>query len=390
MTSQPVLTPPPPPAWALRPQPWSRRRKLVAIFAPIALIAAVATATICYFTSDAVRAAELIHELRHPPEQGALSRLMGEDPPAARPDGVIVAELGGLGSGAVSVIIEAIEREDTPQAVAEEDEFYRQMHGRLVRQGRRDLLIRALGLIGPRAKAAVLPMVKWLQLPQYRYSRYEIVAALGNIGPDAAAAMPLILKVLDEQEDFRQGQMVIRACGQLGPAAVGAVPFFIKAIEGKRSYMDDRDMEIYIEAIAGIGQPALQHLDPLMSDEEDNLRRLAWQSMARMGPAGLTALVQHLESPSRRARACAALGLEKLGAKAAPALKAIVAATNAENNQISTNSRHATVSGSLISVLIEIGPAAEPGLQEIARITTDDMLKSWAEDALNTIRASKP
>ena len=63
---------------------------------------------------------------------------------------------------------------------------------------------------------------------------------------------------------------------------------------------------------------------------------------------------------------------------------------NPENMDIERAAVAASVTTILFDTLVDIGPPAEAGLEDIMKNGRHDVLKQWAEDALDTIRASKP
>ena len=121
--------------------------------------------------------------------------------------------------------------------------------------------VRSLGRIGPAAKEAV-PTLKFAvkdpsvasacRLALWHISndagqikelidtlkvkdpliRSSAIRALGEIGPKARAAMPLLIKGLEEQELFVTNA-TIEALGQMGTAAKAAVPHLAKIVNGE-------------------------------------------------------------------------------------------------------------------------------------------------------------
>ena len=67
---------------------------------------------------------------------------------------------------------------------------------------RRQQAVDALGNLGPKAKAAVPPLVEILRNEKEHYNvRGRTCYALGNIGPDAAAAIPVFLKMIHDKPE---------------------------------------------------------------------------------------------------------------------------------------------------------------------------------------------
>ena len=250
--------------------------------------------------------------------------------------------------------------------------------------------VRSLGRIGPAAKEAV-PTLKFAvkdpsvasacRLALWHISndagqikelidtlkvkdpliRSSAIRALGEIGPKARAAMPLLIKGLEEQELFVTNA-TIEALGQMGTAAKAAVPHLAKIVNGEepinagnalmtlgalgRDAKDDvpaiaralrhPNKNVRANAISALGQigplakPAVPELvktlAKALTDNDREVRDHITRTLGTIGPEAKVAvptLIKILEDPDEEARLDAAEALVEIGSGTKAAAKAL-------------------------------------------------------------------
>jgi HEAT repeat protein len=137
--------------------------------------------------------------------------------------------------------------------------------------------IRALGIIGPAAKASVPVLVTTLKDKQSQ-DRCLAVIALGQIGADSAPAVAALKGALTESDGGIR-ICAIEALGRLGPPAAPATTGLIECLR-------DRSPSIRSAAARALGQigpaakAALPELEKLTHDPEDYVRQAASEAAA--------------------------------------------------------------------------------------------------------------
>jgi hypothetical protein len=91
-------------------------------------------------------------------------------------------------------------------------------------RGVRWAAVRAIGEIGPKAKAAVPTLIEILRRDSIdRAMEYSAVWALGEIGPEAAPAVPALIEYLPRGGTIGATETA-RSFGKIGPDAKSAIP----------------------------------------------------------------------------------------------------------------------------------------------------------------------
>ena len=215
---------------------------------------------------------------------------------------------------------------------------------------------RALGKIGPNARAAVAPLIEALADPDGTV-RYEAVEALGAIGPDAAPAVPALVRALDDRDQSRRGKAA-EALGQIGAAAVpslievvhrpdpelrchaitalgGAGPVAAAAISDLVRALADPDEQIRTAAAAGLGQighgpEAAVAIPGLIAAQHDSDRVVRQRATAALGEFGtsdariIPTLAAAMRDRDRPVRFAARESLQAIGMPAFAALRALL------------------------------------------------------------------
>ena len=115
-------------------------------------------------------------------------------------------------------------------------------------------VLRGLGLIGPRARAA-LPALKEMLKDEDQFYRMRAAYAVARIDPGNEIAFPLLVTSL---EDRRHGSSAAMMLKQMGPEAKAAVPALIGALDAIDNFH-------IAEALGNIGPDAKAAL-PVLRD----------------------------------------------------------------------------------------------------------------------------
>jgi len=88
---------------------------------------------------------------------------------------------------------------------------------------------KALGGIGPEAKAAVPALIKALKNPN-QWACQSAIEAIGRIGPAAAEAVPTLIELLEHANEHNRISTAT-ALGRIGPAAEQAIPMLLAGMD---------------------------------------------------------------------------------------------------------------------------------------------------------------
>jgi HEAT repeat protein len=211
---------------------------------------------------------------------------------------------------------------------------------------------RALGAIGPDARASVPDLIRTLGDDDSSV-RTEAAMALGRIGPAAAAAAPEMLATLRQASYFDSG-MIGPSLAGLGPAAV---PLLLEATRDRAG--NARSESIRALRLIGPGaRAALGRLEELARDPKDPDRVEAafglW-SVAH-SPEAISLLADALADQNEYARTAAAVYLGSVGPEAKPAVPALIRVLS---------DRRFTVRGGSATALGKIGAEAKDAIPAI-------------------------
>lgn len=176
--------------------------------------------------------------------------------------------------------------------------------------------------------AEVQNLIRSLQNPD-PIERLVAAKQLGKIGPDARAALPALQKLLqDPDEDVRRvAENSIRLIGAApGPSEA------VRKLMGKLESPDVLERLVAAKELARFGkaaEPALPGLRKLLSDPDQDVRRVAENTIRLIGGAGpapneaVRKLMVQLQSTDALDRLIAAKELAKMGPAAREALPAL-------------------------------------------------------------------
>ncbi|PWU18134.1 MAG: hypothetical protein C5B50_09845 [Verrucomicrobia bacterium] len=115
-------------------------------------------------------------------------------------------------------------------------------------EGRREVAVQALGLIGPRARSAVPDLIKVVK-GKDPATRPGAALALGQIQHEPQTVIPVLIGLLDDpQEDVPEN--AIEALGDFGALSKAAVPKMLEMLK-----LPDKDMQVALRT-------ALKKIDP--------------------------------------------------------------------------------------------------------------------------------
>ena len=161
--------------------------------------------------------------------------------------------------------------------------------------------MRALGKIGPGAKAAVPALINALRNDANNSLRQDAARALGQIGPEASAAIPVLIRWLkDGDENDRRAALF--ALRDFGPEAKSAVPVLLDLLANEKEY----DSNYNAARLAAVGPGASGAAPTLIALSSARVSRQTshscWESSGRRP-----------KQPSRRLPKCSRTATETLG-----------------------------------------------------------------------------
>jgi HEAT repeat protein len=268
--------------------------------------------------------------------------------------------------------------------------------------------VRALGIIGPPAQAAV-PTLSDLLHGKEPQLAWESSTALGRIGP---AAVPALVSALNTSNTIVR-QMAVHALGQVGPGAEPAVPELIQMLSDLNSNLRDAAAA----SLHGIGPGAVPLLVRALEHENSRVRigaakaltrgtipqRAAEAALLKMvqgtdaaeresalnalasllwaDPPVITAFTAALNDPEPTVRLAAAKGLGDLSWKAGPAVPMLT---------VRLYDPSLTVREWAARTLGRIGVQAQPALPELKQLLQSEeaAMSRAAEEAIHAIETS--
>jgi len=194
-------------------------------------------------------------------ERGGVAEALGQIGPEAKDALSALKEWPGIWSAYAIVQIDSNDETGVPYLVEKLDSFEDQ---HITTQ---TAILRALGSIGPRAKAA-LPTLKKLMLDKDQYQRMKVAYAVARIESGNKFAFSLLLTSLKDRRHERNAAQML---GSMGPEAKAAVPSLLEALNDFTRL--GRFREYIFDALGDIGsEDALPTLRLWLNDFEQHNR----------------------------------------------------------------------------------------------------------------------
>lgn len=204
--------------------------------------------------------------------------------------------------------------------------------------------IKSLALFGPQAKSSAPILVDTLQdgrrTPVERQACLEALGRIGTAHPGVVPALILTLQStntgdspgVDKAAPLREG--AADAVSLIGPAAAPAIPALIRAAR-------DASEPVRRKAFAALGTmgghaeiaaPAM--VEAMLFDESAAVQDAAEESLAKVGPSVIPALVQLVHDDDEQIRLRAIRCLRRMGTAAAPAASQLRAALQDSDERV--------------------------------------------------------
>lgn len=197
------------------------------------------------------------------------------------------------------------------------------------RSVRRNAVV-ALGIIGPKAGAAVSPLNEALKREDNRLLISLLITTLGKIGPKAAPTVETLLGFL-KNTSFKDRSYVADTLGRIGPAAKAAGPALMQSLRSKDRWLQRSSAR----ALGQIGASrAARRLVRCLWTGDKFLRRIVVVALRRLSaglserdqPEVIMALTRTLRDRDRLVRVRSAKALGDFGQEARLAVLALKAA----------------------------------------------------------------
>jgi HEAT repeat protein len=255
-----------------------------------------------------------------------------------------------------------------------------------------------LGIMGPRARAAVPALVRALSHPSLPLRR-SAAATLLKIKPEGKAAVRGLAAALRDRDKAVRDRAAA-ALGDMGPAAADAVPALLMLLKeeavqehvarlapGSLSSAEDEPTHspgapvvVAAAALRRIGPAAVASLLRTLKDGNPCIRLVACDALDPAGPGGkaiVPVLIEILrECKDYDARLGAIRRLELLGPAAAEAVPVLIALLEEKNF------RHREAA---ISTLGEIGPKAIAAAPALMKLLVEREVSYWGSCILRTL-----
>jgi hypothetical protein len=141
---------------------------------------------------------------------------------------------------------------------------------------------RAIGIMGPQAKAAVPALIKALKDPEPSVRDWACYG-LSNIGPHAKDAVPALEDLLLHDKTMKVRRIAANALGSIGPAAKPAVPSLIKTLQDDDPWMR-HFAAVTLGALGESAKDAVPELIKAFGDEEYVVQKSAVEAVGQIGP----------------------------------------------------------------------------------------------------------
>jgi HEAT repeat protein len=180
-----------------------------------------------------------------------------------------------------------------------------------------------LGWIGANAVPALSDFLR--KSNPTKNQRQLAVKALDFMGPKAEAAVPLLAPLLNDKDDEYLRLTAISALGRIGAPAQAAVPALTQTLEDDSAIVRLR-AAVALFQINPRNHQTVPVLAKCLQDEHDQIRWHAAHELSYLGPSAASAvadLVRALDDTHNSVRSEAALALGRIGKAATRAIPAL-------------------------------------------------------------------
>ncbi len=227
---------------------------------------------------------------------------------------------------------------------------------------------RLLAQLGPDAKPALPTLMDIGRKKVANGSHHRAIWTIGYLREGAKPALPMLRELI--RANGREQKSAAQAVARMGPHGAAAVPDIIAALETEQP-ASAYELLKALEAIgpdAAAAVPVLRRL--VQSDDNGQVRGFALQTLVPLGPAAVEALPDLLgfvDSPRLDHCRPAMQAIGAMGPKAADAVPQLTAALDRQGFSSGVDRRTY-----IVQALANIGPAANPSVPSILKITTFD------------------
>jgi HEAT repeat protein len=212
----------------------------------------------------------------------------------------------------------------------------------------------ALAQIGPAAVPALTDALKDADAGV----RYRAARALGLIGPEAKAALPALVEALQDKDDQVRA-MAAHSLGEMGDEAQSAAAALVQALR-------DRAPEVRLQAtsaLAQLGPVALPVLGKALDDPDRIVRLEAIQALELLGALGedvVPALTKALRDSDSTVRLAAVQALDQPAIDAPAALRALQGALSDKEPAVRLQALNV-----IQAIMMAENPGPRPGLEPL-------------------------
>ncbi len=250
----------------------------------------------------------------------------------------IAGYLGDIGLAALPALVEGLHHEDNE-----------------IRVG----VLYAIGELGSDASVTASEVIELLDDDEPRVRR-AAVSTLGKIGADPDEAIPALIDAMSDTDQFVREEAV-DSLMEYGASAKPVIPDIIEALGDTNSKVRSSAAHIFKK----IGKDGIPHLEPLLGDENPDIRKQAVMALGYIGPDAamlVPAIIEMLDDDNEGVRNYAAIALGKIG----PADEVIPALVDALND-VEFNVR-----GGVIGAIETIGPEAAAAIPALLDLLDDE------------------
>lgn len=240
------------------------------------------------------------------------------------------------------------------------------------RRTQREAALELLVSLGEKAEGAVSAVLELLEREPLPEVRQAALAALGAIGKNEPKVVPVLMRAA-KSRDPEEISAALAGMGRLGSVALEALDIVLLCVYHPMPAVRRAALQA-LGAIAPL-EIALPHLLRALGDEHSDVRVAAMDILGSLGAAAqaaIPALLDRLKDPDPKIRAAAALSLSRIGSDS----QALVP----ELMQLLADEAFA-VRVAAVRALGNLGPLAEAAIPELLKLLEQkDTRWKWCEE----------